>query len=88
MDDENYTQQNYIKSDKLRIEQDKFTESAIPPNSTETNNSNVFGSSFEDLLAITNPNKGKEKKEKNSDKKKESKDNSHNSLKNQRQIKR
>ena len=88
MDDElmNYTQQNYIKSDKLSIEQDKFTESAIPPNSTETNNSNVFGSSFEDLLAATNPNKGKEKKEKNSDKKKENKEKIYNSLKNQRQI--
>ena len=74
-----YTQKNYIKNSD--IEPDKFTESIIPRNSTETNNSNVFGSSFEDIFAQANLSKKvslsmQEFKEKKSD----------HSFRNQRQI--
>ncbi len=57
MEDEiiDFSQKNFVKSSDL--EQDKISQSIIPPNSTETNNSNVFSSSFEELLAQTNLNK-------------------------------
>ena len=62
-----FSQKNYGKS--TEIEPDKFTESAIPANSNETNNSNVLGSSFEDFLVQTNLNKTSEVKQKKSKKK-------------------
>ena len=74
-----FSQKNYGKS--TEIEPDKFTESAIPANSNETNNSNVLGSSFEDFLVQTNLNKTSEVKQKKSKKNKKE-----NSFTNQRQI--
>ena len=74
-----FSQKNYGKS--YEIEPDKFTESAIPPNSNDTNNSNMLGSSFEDFLVPTHLNKTSEvKRKKASNKKKD------NSFTNQRQI--
>ena len=57
-----FSQKNYGKS--YEIEPDKFTESAIPPNSNDTNNSNMLGSSFEDFLVPTHLNKTSEVKRK------------------------
>ena len=81
-----FSQKNFPKNSDIEQEQDKFSESVIPPIAGENNNSNVFGSSFEDLLKQTNLNMAKENDKKSSEEKKESKDENNSSFKNKRQI--
>ena len=77
-----FSQKNFGKNAEI-VDQDKFTESEIPRNSDD-NNSNVIGSSFEDLL---NFNKGgKEGEAKNIENNKVKKKKKDNSFENQRQI--
>ena len=77
-----FSQKNFGRNAEI-VDQDKFTESEIPRNSDD-NNSNVIGSSFEDLL---NFNKGgKEGDPKNKENKKGSNKKKDNSFENQRQI--
>ena len=75
-----FSQKPFTRNQDI-VEQDKFTESEIPRNSDD-NNSNVIGSSFEDLL---NFNKGKEAEAKNTENKK-AKNKKEDSFENQRQI--
>ena len=77
-----FSQKNFGRNAEI-VDQDKFTESEIPRNSDD-NNSNVIGSSFEDLL---NFNKGgKEGDAKNIENKKRENKKKDNSFENQRQI--
>ena len=70
MDFHNYTQ-NYKNSEKLSIEQENFTESAIIP---QTFTDQYNSSSYEDLDLLTQTNLKKDKrKDKNSEKIMESK---------------